>query len=76
MSCLAVTINRIGGNISAAMNPVIQPVSATLERRGGITASMGLVCGTGLGPWEVLYASDGVLLTKDGEVIFVRKEGR
>lgn len=36
-------------------------------------AEVALACRTSVGSWEVLYASDGILLTVDGDVILVKK---
>lgn len=76
IGCLNTSLERIGGDMSAEMTLAPEcGMSATMERRGTpMTFSMGLVCSTGLGPWEILYASDGGLITIDGGVLFVRKE--
>lgn len=65
MSCLSVKFTRD------------QRLSAAFSRVGGLTARFGLVCATDIGrPKEnVLYASDGGLLTIDGRYLIVRDDG-
>lgn len=65
MSCLSVKFTRVGG------------LSTSFSREGGLTARFGLVCATDLGRPEenVLYASDGGLLTIDGTFLIVREDG-
>ena len=69
--CLTITIDRIGGNISAYMKRATAPASATAARVGGIIANMGLVCGAGIGIDGILWASDAKLITIDGGYLIV-----
>lgn len=61
MSCIAVKIEPV--------NPVPE-LRAT--RVSDFKCRFGLICATSAGKWDVLYASDGILLTVDGGVIFVK----
>lgn len=65
MSCLNVKFTRE------------ERLAATFSRKGGLTARFGLVCATDIGRPEknVLYASDGGLLTIDGTYLIVREDG-
>lgn len=47
-------------------------VECSATRRGHMTVSFGLVCDTGFGE-QVLWASDQMVLTVDGNKIYVRK---
>lgn len=70
LSCLNVTFRRIGGMTGEATR-VDCPLTATFRRIGGMKASFGLVCGTDFGEEDVLWASDKMVLTVEGNKIYV-----
>ena len=70
MGCLAVIANRIGGIVGAATR--VGGISVVATNVCGIHCRMGLVCGTNLGE-NVLWASDGVLLTVNKEYLIVKR---
>ena len=47
---------------------------AKMSRIGGMTARMGMVCGTSLGQYDVLWVQDGPLATVKGEYLLVKKK--
>ena len=49
-------------------------MTASMTRVGGITARMGLVCGSSLGDFSVLWVTEGPLQTIKGEFILVKKD--
>lgn len=51
-------------------------MTAKLTRVGGITARMGMVCGSSLGAYDVLWVQDGELETIKGEYLLVKKRKR
>ena len=67
MGCLQAGFRRIGGDLNA-----------TAERVGnGLRCSFGLVCGPSISTpegYEVLWVTDGMLLTVDGGRLYVRKQ--
>lgn len=60
MSCLEVTFRRIGG------------LNAACRRTGQLSCAFGLVCETDLGE-DVLWAADMMVLTVDGEKVYLTK---
>lgn len=69
LSCLQVTIQRVGGMTCSFER--IGGMSATATRVGGMSASFGLVCGTDIGGNDVLWASDQMVITVTGDKIYV-----
>lgn len=51
-------------------------MTATMTRIGGMTVRMGLVCGSNLGQYDVLWVQDGALETADGAYLCVPKKKR
>ena len=52
-------------------------MSASMERIGrGIGVRMGLVCGTSLGTFDVLWVRQGPLMTVDKNYLIVKKKRR
>lgn len=72
IGCLTITIDRIGG-IEASATRVSVPMNATATRVGGMTANMGLVCGSSLGVGTILWASDAKLITIDNGYLLVNE---
>lgn len=88
-SKLSGMIARIGGDLSMLVEKVSSGLSLLLSRKSGsmsittkrcgnrLHCSIGLVCGVSLGvPFgtEILWVSDGMLLTIDGGNFYVEKE--
>lgn len=65
------TFSRIGGDFS--FRRVDTPLSATATRVGNFHAYFGMVCSTGLGSDDVLWASDQMVLTIEGNKIYVMR---
>lgn len=68
--CLTITIDRIGGIVASATRVAV-PTGATATRVGGMTANLGLVCGTSIGVESILWASDAMLITIDNGYLVV-----
>lgn len=49
-------------------------MTASATRIGGMTARMGLVCGSSLDAYEVLWVQEGPLATIDDKILYVKKE--
>lgn len=65
MGCLQATFERVGG------------MTCTVRKASGMTCSFGLVCGASISTpegYEILWVSDGMLLTVDGGRLYVRKQ--
>ena len=62
MNCISFITERIGGDTKISASRVTD-----------LKVRFSLVCGTGLGNYEFLHASDGALLTVDGGYIMVKK---
>lgn len=62
MSCLTHKFEPVGGD-----------TKITAARISDFQFRFALVCGTHIGGYEYLYASDGILLTVDNGVIMVKK---
>ena len=49
-------------------------MQATMTRVGGMTVRMGLICGSSIGEYQILWVNDpAALLTVQGEYLVVRK---
>ena len=48
-------------------------MNATMTRVGSITVRMGMVCGSSLGEYAVLWVTEGPLATSDGKYLLVKK---
>ena len=48
-------------------------MSAKMTRIGGMTVRMGMVCGSSLGQYDVLWVKEGPLATIKGEYLLVSK---
>lgn len=79
ISDIATSLLRVGGETGGALTPVggisVKATSqggikASLQKKGGITGRMGLVCETNLGQ-GILWASDGRLITFEGGYLIV-----
>jgi hypothetical protein len=83
------TITNIGGHLSALITKAVSNFSCSIIRKSGklsfttkrvspkLQCTIGLVCGVSIGtPFgtEVLWVSDGMLLTVDGGNFYVEKE--
>ena len=73
MSFLRVELNRMGGGSKATMKMVPRNASASMTRVKNIKMSLGLVCGTNLGKYEILWSSTDALITLENDKILVRK---
>ena len=49
-------------------------MTASMTRVGGMTVRLGMVCGTSLGAFEVLWVTEGPLVTLKGEYLLVKKQ--
>lgn len=58
---ISVAFERAGGS------------SVSCRRVGGVNCRMGLVCGTSIGDFEVLWVQDGPLLTIDDGYLITEK---
>lgn len=73
-TCLTTTVRRKGNRITSAVSfKQHNTLTSDCEISKSFQSSVALVCRTSIGSWEVLYASDGILLTVDGDVILVKK---
>ncbi len=66
---ISTVMTKIGGMTAtmvkaSGMNP-------GMTRVGGLTCRMGLVCGTGLGEEDILWAVDGIVLNALGNKIYI-----
>lgn len=49
-------------------------MNAKMLRVGAMTARMGMVCGSNLGAYEVMWVQEGPLMTVNGEFLLVKKK--
>ena len=49
-------------------------MTASMTRVGGMTVRMGMVCGSSLGEYAVLWVKEGPLATVKGEYLLVKKK--
>lgn len=71
-SCLTATIRRIGG-LSASVTPRRDAFEASVQRKGGLKASVGLVCSTDLGEY-ILWGRDGIIYNVYGDKIYLTRK--
>lgn len=71
---IATAVSRVGGIASTAVRDGW--CAMAMPRIGKSTFRMGLVCGTGLGDEDVLWATDGRVFNVYGDKIYItRKNG-
>ena len=68
---IAASFARSGGILAGFTK--MGGINVEAERRGGIAINLGLVCATNLDVFEVLWASDGPLLTIDNGYLITQK---
>lgn len=75
MSCLSVQMKRVPDGMKVMMdrNPSGMIVKMTTNV---MKARMGLVCGTSLGDYAILWVQDGALMTVDNQYLLVKKVKR
>lgn len=71
-SCLTATIRRIGG-LSASVTPRRDAFEASVQRKGGLKASVGLVCTSSIGEY-ILWGRDGIIYNVYGDKIYLTKK--
>lgn len=73
-TCLTTTVQRKGQRITSAVSfKQRNTLTSDCEISKAFQSAVALVCRTSVGGWEVLYASDGIVLTVDGDVILVKR---
>lgn len=65
--------NIINNNSNINLHNIRYNSQIDIENKNDIQVSCGLVCGVDIGA-NVLYSSDGVLITIDGEYLIVQRE--
>ena len=72
IGCLSVNMSR-AVEATATMSLATIPPGSSMERVGGMTVNMGLVCGPSLGVGTILWASDAKLITIDNGYLLVKE---
>ena len=72
MSCVRVEINRVGGMVAGM--EMLGGSSAEMVLVRSFSASLGLVCGTSLGQYDILWSSTDALITHQNNRILVRRK--
>ena len=71
-SCLTATIRRIAG-LSASVTPRHDAFEASVQRTGGLKASVGLVCTSSVGEY-ILWGRDGIIFNVYGDKIYLTRK--
>lgn len=71
---LSAGFTRIGG-IDCSFERVGSPLEVTFTRVGKMSCAFGLVCRTSIGDEDVLWASDGIVINKLGDKIYITRKG-
>ena len=73
VSCLTAAIRRIGGSLTASVSLRTDALEASAEKVGGLTASVGMVCTSGLDEY-ILWGRDGIVWNVYGDKIYLTKK--